>query len=67
MTKPAATRTIGEAVESEAALRVPPAMFDELAKGWPEDVKDWDRWKGNVDEFLAKVQFRRDMLEEVRK
>jgi hypothetical protein len=51
----------------EAALRVPPAMFEELSKGWPEDAKDWHAWKGNADEFLAKVQFRRDMLEEVRK
>lgn len=51
----------------EAAPRVPPPMFDELSRGWPEDAKDWDRWKTHVDEFLAKVQFRRDMLEEVGK
>ena len=57
----------GATLLSEAALHVPPSMLDELSKGWPEDGKEWDRWKGSVDEFLAKLQFRRDMLEEVRK
>ena len=51
----------------EMARRVPPAMLDELAKGWPEQDKAWERWKGAVDEFLATVQFRKDMLEEVRR
>ena len=57
----------GSAMLREAALRTPPAMLDELAAGWPEKEKDWDRWKGVVDEFLSTVQFRRDMLEEVRR
>ena len=51
----------------EAALRVPATMLAELSRAWPEGAKDWERWKPAVDEFLAKVQFRRDMLEEIRK
>ena len=38
-----------------------------IPKGWPEKEKEWDRWKGVVDEFLATVQFRKEMLEEVRR
>ena len=51
----------------ETALRVPPSMLDEMSKGWPEQDKAWERWKHAVDEFLATVQFRKDMLEEVRR
>jgi hypothetical protein len=57
----------GSAMLREAALRMPPAMFDELAKGWPEKEKEWDQWKGVVDTFLSTVQARRDMLEEIRR
>jgi hypothetical protein len=57
----------GATLLRDAALRVPPSMLDEMAPGWSDQAKDWDRWKGNVDEFLATLQFRRDMLEEVRK
>jgi hypothetical protein len=57
----------GSAMLREAALRTPPSMGEELAAGWPEKEKDWDRWKGVVDEFLFTVQFRRNMLEEIRR
>jgi hypothetical protein len=57
----------GSAMLREAAPRVPPAMFDELANGWPEKGKEWDQWKGVVDTFLSTVQSRRDMLEEIRR
>jgi hypothetical protein len=57
----------GSAMLREAALRVPPAMFDELTRGWPEKEKEWDQWKGVVDTFLSTIQARRDMLEEIRR
>jgi hypothetical protein len=57
----------GMAMLRQAAPRVPPAMFDELAKGWPEKEKGWEQWKGAVDDFLSTVQARRDMLEEIRR
>jgi hypothetical protein len=52
---------------AEMALRVPPGMFKELSAGWPEEANGWDDWKTLVDKFLATVEFRRDMLEEIRK
>ena len=51
----------------KAALAVPPAMFDELAKEWPEKEKGWEQWEGAVDDFLSTVQARRDMQEEIRR
>jgi hypothetical protein len=51
----------------ELAPRVPPAMLGEMSRGWPEGDKEWEQWKGSVDEFLATVQFRKEMLEEIRK
>jgi len=54
-------------VLNDMALHVPPAMLKELSAGWPEDAKGWEDWKTSVDKFLATVEFRRDMLEEIRK
>ena len=61
------TDWVGSTLLNEAATRVPPDMLDELAAGWPENEKGWDRWKRTVDDFLSTVQFRRDMLEEIRR
>ena len=51
----------------DMSARVPPSMLGELARGWPEGARHWDRWKGGVDEFLSAVQFRKEMLEEIRR
>ena len=65
--RPPLTDWVGSTLLREAATRVPPDMLDELTAGWPENVKTWDQWKRMVDEFLSTVQFRRDMLEEIRR
>jgi hypothetical protein len=54
------------AITEDFALRMPPAMLDEIADGWPagEDVRE--RWQGVIDRLLIIVQFRRDMLDALR-
>jgi hypothetical protein len=54
------------AITEDFAQRMPPAMLDEIADGWPngEDVRE--RWQGVIDRLLITVQFRRDMLDALR-
>jgi hypothetical protein len=47
------------------ALQMPPALYAEAAKGWPTEEKGWGVWEKDVEEMLALLQFRRDMLKEL--
>lgn len=44
------------------ALQIPPALYAEVAKGWPTDEKGWGVWEKDIEDMLALLQFRRDML-----
>jgi hypothetical protein len=54
------------ALTEEFALRMPPNMLDEIASAWPDDQASRQRWEGVIDRLLITLQFRRDMLEELR-
>jgi len=41
-------------------LYIPPELIDEFVLGWPEDSASWDTW---IDQFIAVMQFRREMME----
>jgi hypothetical protein len=47
------------------ALYVPPELLPEIETRWPTDAKDWAGWEKCVNEFLAVLTFRREMLEEI--
>ena len=44
---------------------VHPSLAGEVASGWPKQESGWPNWDEAVDEFLALLQFRKDMLEEI--
>jgi hypothetical protein len=51
---------------AKAALKsfaryVSPALFDELASGWPMDSKVWPSWSRSAGGFQSLLAFRRDM------
>jgi hypothetical protein len=48
----------------EFALYMAPGLIQEAAENWPPDGQAW--WQAAVDRFLILLQFRRDMLEELR-
>jgi len=54
------------AISEDFALRMPPAMLDEIADGWPADESARERWQGVIDRLLITLQFRRDMLNALR-
>ncbi|MEO7909297.1 MAG: DUF5691 domain-containing protein, partial [Roseiflexaceae bacterium] len=54
------------ALTEDFALRIPPAMLDEIAEGWPNDEDARERWQGVIDRLLITLQFRRDMLHALR-
>jgi len=54
------------AITEDFAHRIPPAMLDEIASGWPDDQAARERWQGVIDRLLIIVQFRRDMLDALR-
>jgi Family of unknown function (DUF5691) len=54
------------ALTEEFALRMPPDMLDEIFAAWPDDEAARQRWQGVIDRLLITLQFRRDMLEELR-
>ena len=54
------------AITEDFAQRIPPAMLDEIADGWPDDEAARERWQGVIDRLLIIVQFRRDMLDALR-
>jgi hypothetical protein len=43
------------------ARYVSPALYDELASGWPTDSETWPNWAKGVDAFQSLLAFRRDM------
>ena len=52
--------------ETKAALKkfaryVSPALYDELAPGWPMESESWSSWSKGVDAFQTLLAFRRDM------
>ena len=52
--------------QTKAALKhfaryVSPALYDELASGWPMESETWSSWSKNVDAFQSLLAFRRDM------
>jgi hypothetical protein len=53
------------ALADDFALFMPPAMLDEIAAALSSGEAA-DRWRGAVDKLLITLQFRRDMLEELR-
>ena len=54
------------AITEDFAQRIPPAMLDEIADGWPNEEAARERWQGVIDRLLIIVQFRRDMLDALR-
>jgi hypothetical protein len=51
------------AITEDFARRIPPALLDEIAAGWPNDPAVRERWEGVIDRMLITLQFRRDMLD----
>lgn len=52
--------------QTKAALKqfaryVSPALYDELASGWPVESQSWSTWSKPVDTFQTLLAFRRDM------
>jgi len=52
--------------QTKAALKqfaryVSPALYDELAPGWPMESESWSSWSKGVDAFQTLLAFRRDM------
>jgi hypothetical protein len=43
------------------ARYVSPALYDELASGWPTESESWPKWSKSVDAFQSLLAFRRDM------
>jgi len=50
-----------KAVLREFARYVSPALYDELAQGWPMESESWPGWSKGVDAFQSLLAFRRDM------
>ena len=44
------------------AQHLPVSLAGEAAIGWPRDAETWTSWERLVSDFLAKLQFRHDML-----
>ncbi|MCF8244395.1 MAG: DUF5691 domain-containing protein [Saprospiraceae bacterium] len=47
-------------------LRCDPALYDQLQTGWSNDSVQWRMWEKPVEEMLARVLFRNEMLKEFR-
>ena len=50
-----------KAVLKQFAHHVSPALYDELASGWPTESDSWPGWAKAVDAFQSLLAFRRDM------
>ena len=48
----------------ESALYISPFVVHEATVGWKTETKGWEAWREAIEEFLAVLQFRHDMLEE---
>ncbi|MBV9467855.1 MAG: hypothetical protein JO316_24740 [Abitibacteriaceae bacterium] len=45
---------------------LPPTMVQEAGSNWPTDSPNWDYWRPAVDEMLGLLQFRYEMLQELK-
>ncbi len=50
-----------KAILKQFARYVSPALYDELAAGWPMESETWPAWSKGVDAFQTLLAFRRDM------
>jgi hypothetical protein len=39
-----------------------PAAINQVVEGWPAEKQNWDFWSSTVDNIIATVQFRHDMI-----
>lgn len=60
-----ATDDLVAAVRDWFALRMAPALAQEILQGWPTERQTWQWWSKNVETMLAVLQFRHDMLKEI--
>ena len=49
------------------ALRIPPSLLSEIEAGWPENSPSAEYWATSIQNFLAVLQFRGDMVQEISK
>lgn len=50
----------------EFARHIPAELYPELVEDWPDDRPNWERWADEVDTFLSVLQFRYEMLKQIR-
>ena len=50
-----------KSVLKQFARYVSPALYDELASGWPTESESWPNWSKGVDAFQSLLAFRRDV------
>ncbi|HEX5888012.1 MAG TPA: DUF5691 domain-containing protein [Pyrinomonadaceae bacterium] len=50
-----------KATLKQFARYISPALYDELASGWPTESNSWPGWAKGVDAFQSLLAFRRDM------
>lgn len=50
-----------KAALKQFARHISPALYDELASGWPTESESWPSWAKGVDAFQSLLAFRRDM------
>jgi hypothetical protein len=50
-----------------AAYLCSPALIDSLKPGWPYKSPIWPRWQTEVERFMDVLQFRKKMIEELKK
>jgi hypothetical protein len=48
------------------AYGLPESILDEATAGWPTGSENWPFWEEAVDKFMSIIQFRREMLKELR-
>jgi hypothetical protein len=54
-----------QAALKTAGRYIDPQLAQEATQGWPREAKLWPNWEPKVEEFLALLQFRQDMLNEL--
>lgn len=56
-----------KAVLKRAAVAVNPNLYDKVQHSWPEQSPSWHSWKLEVENFLAILDFRKEILVEFEK
>jgi hypothetical protein len=56
-----------QAMFRKFAHHVSPALYDELAQGWPTESEGWSLWSRAVNVFQSLLAFRRDMYKAISK